>query len=176
MEETDGYNFSISWEMWQAFIVEHGSPVSIESPLQSYGVFFSYSAIQALPDGFRPIDDETGEEIFIRENAGVEFLAEYFLLSQIQVLQSQINEKLAEASAQGAVAERISVTVSLTTVAMLLATAMASRVNEREVMDEITVLRAEMGQEAVPVRDYSTMPILIVAIALALLGLYLALY
>jgi hypothetical protein len=175
-EQNEGYNFSISWQMWQAFISDHGSPAAIETPLQYYGTYFSYPAIQSLGYGLRPKDHETGAETFIREDAGVEFLSEYFLLSQIQTLQNQIKEKLDAASAQDTVAERISLAVSLTTVAMLLATAMASRVNEKEVMDEITVLRAEMGQQAAPMRDYGTVPILLVAVALALLGLYLALY
>ncbi|MFX1602204.1 MAG: hypothetical protein ACFFCK_01880 [Promethearchaeota archaeon] len=176
VEDVDGYDFSIPWEMWQGFTSEHGSPVMIQTPLQFYGTFFAYPAIQALPYGLRPVDHETGAETFIIENAGIEFLCEYFLLSQIQVVQGQINDKLDEANAQSAIAEKISLAVALTTVAMLLATAMASRVNEREVVSEIMALRKELGQEAAPVRDYGTVPILIVAIALALLGLYLALY
>ncbi len=175
-EESEGYDFSITWEMWTAFIDEHGSPVAIETPMEYYGMYFSYSAIQELPFLMRPHDRETGAEMFIREDAGVEFLCEYFLLSQIQDLQNQIDQKLDEANAQEAIAERISVTVSLSTVAMLLATAMASRVNEREVLNEVVTLRAEMGQEVVSERDYGTVPILIVALALALLGLYLALF
>jgi len=175
-EQNEGYNFSITWELWQAYISDHGSPVAIETPLQYYGTYFSYPAIQALPYGLRPKDHETGAETFIREDAGVEFLFEYFLLGQIQVLQSQINEKLDEAIAQDAVAERVSLTVSLTTVSLLLATAMASRVNEKEVVREIEALRAEMGQEVVSERDYTIVPILMVALALALLGLYLALF
>ncbi|UCH04308.1 MAG: hypothetical protein JSW05_12165 [Candidatus Thorarchaeota archaeon] len=175
-EDNEGYDFSITWELWQAFISDHGSPVTIQTTLQFHGAFFSYPAIQALPYGWRPMDHETGEETFTIESAGIEFLCEYFLLSQIQVLQYQIDQTLQEANAQGAIAEKISLAVSLTTVAMLLATAMASRVSEREVVSEIVTPRKEMGQDVGPVRDYGTVPILIVAIALALLGLYLALY
>ena len=175
-EDGEGYDFSITWERWQSFIYDYGSPVEIETPMEYYGSYFSYPAIQALPYQMRPQDHETGAESFIRENAGVEFLCECFLLSQIQVLQDQIDAKLDEANANEAVANRISVTVSLATVAMLLATAMANRVNERESIDEIVTLRAEMGQDVAVERDYSTVPILIVAIALALFGLYLALF
>ena len=175
-EENEGYDFSVTWEMWQAFTSEHGSPVAIQTPLQFYGGFFAYPAIQALPYAFRPVDHETGAETFIIENTGIEFFFEYFLLSQIQVVQDQIDEKLQEANSQSAIADKVSLAVALTTVAMLLATAMASRINEREVVSEVVALRKELGQDARLVRDYGTVPILIVAIALALLGLYLALY
>jgi len=175
-EDGEGYDFSVTWDMWTNFISEHGSPVKIETPTEYYGHFFSYPAIQALPYPMRPQDHETGAEMFIREDAGVEFLCEYFLLSQVQVLQDQIDGKLVEANTNEAMANRISVTVSLATVAMLLATAMANRANEREAIDEIVALRVEMGQEVALERDYSTVPILIVAIALALFGLYLLMF
>ncbi|MFX1560818.1 MAG: hypothetical protein ACFFBL_09535, partial [Promethearchaeota archaeon] len=127
-EDTEGYNFSITWQMWQSFETEAGSPVIVKTPEQYYGNLFAYDMIQARGEGFRPVDPETDEEIFIFENTGIEFFCEYFLLGQVQVLQSQITMMLNNVSQLESEADRISSSVGLITVAMLLATVMSSRI------------------------------------------------
>ncbi|MHA1966058.1 MAG: hypothetical protein ACXACG_16755 [Candidatus Thorarchaeota archaeon] len=175
-ENNEGYNFSITMQMWQAFETEVGSPVTIMTPEQRYGNYFSYDAIQTLPEGFRPHDPETGEEIFIVESAGVEFFCEYFLLSQVQSLQSQINLKLDMVSSLESITDRISSSVGLITVAMLLATVMSNRADKRKLEKEIVALRADLGKETKLDKDNLTMSILLIALFLAILGIYLALF
>jgi hypothetical protein len=175
-EDNEGYNFSITMQMWQAFETEVGSPVTIMTPEQHYGSYFSYDAIQALPEGLRPVDPETDEEIFIVESVGVEFFCEYFLLSQVQSLQSQINLKLDTVSSLESLTDKISSSVGLITVAMLLATVMSSRTDKRKLEKEIVALRADLGKETQFDKDNLTMSILLIALFLAILGIYLALF
>lgn len=172
-EENEGYNFSITMQMWQAFETEFGAPVTVKTPEQYYGHLFAYDMIQARGEGLRPVDPETDEETFIVESAGVEFFCEYFLLSQIQSLQSQITVMLNEVLQLESEAERISSSVGLITVAMLLATVMSSRIDEKKLENKIVALQVDMGKEAEIDRDVISMPILLVALVLAALGIYL---
>jgi len=172
-EDNEGYNFSITWQMWQAFETEFGEPVIVMTPEQYYGHFFAYDMIQARGEGLRPVDPETGEEIFIFENIGIEFFCESFLLSQVQLLQSQISVMLNEVSHLESEADRISSSVGLITVAMLLATVMSSRIDERKLENKIVALQIDMGKETEIDRDTISMLILIVALVLAAFGLYL---
>jgi hypothetical protein len=175
-EDNEGYNFSITMQMWQTFETEFGPPVTVLTPQQYYGHFFMYDLIQARGEGFRPVDPETDEEIFIIESAGVENFCEYFLLSQVQSLQSQINLKLDTVSSLESITDRISSSVGLITVAMLLATVMSSRVDKRKLEKEIVALRADLGKETQLDKDNLTMSILLIALFLAILGIYLALF
>ena len=175
-ENNEGYNFSITWQMWQSFETEFGSPVIVMTPEQYYGHFFAYDMIQALAEELRPVDPETNEEIFIFENIGIEFFCESFLLSQVQSLQSQISMMLNEVSQLESEADRISSSVGLITVAMLLATVMSSRIDERKLENQIVALEVVMGKETEIDRDVISMPILIVALVLAALGIYLMLF
>jgi len=175
-EDNEGYNFSITWQMWQAFETEFGSPVIVMTSEQYYGHFFAYDMIQARAEGLRPVDPETGEEIFIFENIGIEFFCEQFLLSQVQSLQSQISVMLNDVSQLESDADRISSSVGLVTVAMLLATVMSSRIDERKLENRIVSLQIEMGKEAEIDRDMISMPILLVALFLAVIGIYLLLF
>jgi hypothetical protein len=175
-EDNEGYNFSITWQMWHAFETEFGSPVMVMTPEQYYGHFFAYDMIQARGEGLRPVDPETDEEIFIFENIGVEFFCESFLLSQVQSLQNQITVMLNEVSHLESEVDRISSSVGLITVAMLLATVMSSRIDERKLETKIVALEVVMGKETEIDRDVLSMPILIVALVLAALGIYFLLF
>ena len=73
-------------------------------------------------------------------------------------------------------ADRISSSVGLITVAMLLATVMSSRIDERKLENQIVALEVVMGKETEIDRDVISMPILIVALVLAALGIYLMLF
>ena len=83
---------------------------------------------------------------------------------------------LNEVSQQESEADRISSSVGLITVAMLLATVMSSRIDERKLENQIIALEVVMGKETEIDRDVISMPILIVALVLAALGIYLMLF
>jgi hypothetical protein len=91
-------------------------------------------------------------------------------------LQSEINTKLNEVSTLESEAERISSSVGLITVAMLLATVMSSRIDERKLENRIVALEIGLGKETEIDRDVLSMPILLVALVLAALGIYLMLF
>ncbi len=175
-EDNEGYDFFISEQMWQSFQIQHGSPVTVMTPEQYYGSFFAYDSIQALPEGLRPNDPETGAETFIIESAGVEFFSEFFLLSQVQSLQSEINAKMTEVSLLESEIDRISSSVGLITVAMLLATVMSSRIDDKKLENQITSLRTELGKDARVEKDTLSLPILLIALLLAAFGVYLMLF
>jgi hypothetical protein len=175
-EDNEGYNFSITEQMWQTYETEHGSPVAIMTPEEYYGSLFAYDLIQALPEQLRPNNPELGEETFIVESAGIEFFCEYFLLSQVQSLQSQISMKLNEVSSLESEVDRISSSIGLVTVAMLLATIMSSRIDERKVENQIRTLRVELGRETQVDKDVLSLPILFIALILAALGIYLMMF
>ena len=175
-EDNEGYNFSITKQTWQTYETEHGSPVTIMTPEEYYGSLFAYELIQALPEQLRPNNPETGEEAFIVESAGVEFFCECFLFSQVQSLQDQISMRLNEVSSLEAEADRVSSSVGLVTVAMLLATVMSSRIDERKIENQIKKLRVELGVETQIDKDVLSLPILLVALILAALGIYLMMF
>ncbi len=175
-EENEGYNFFITEQKWQAFETDHGSPVTIMTAEQYYGHFFAYDSIQALPEELRPVDPETNEETFITESAGIEFFCEYFLLSQVQELQSQISENLNNVSLMESEAGRISSSVGIITVSMLLATVMSSRIDEKKLEKQIISLRADLGKEVEIDKDQLSIAILLVALILGALGIYLILF
>ena len=175
-EDVVGYNFSITLQMWQDFETEFGPAVTILTAEQHYGHLQAYDMIQARGEGFRPVDPETDEEIFIIESAGVEHFCEYFLFSQVITLQNQINAMLNEVSQLESEADRISSSVGLITVAMLLATVMSSRIDKRKLERMIVSLQADLGMEAEIDKDNISMVILLIALVLAALGIYLMMF
>ncbi|MFX1561282.1 MAG: hypothetical protein ACFFBL_11900, partial [Promethearchaeota archaeon] len=60
--------------------------------------------------------------------------------------------------------------------AMLLATVMSSRIDEKKLENKIVALETILGKETEIDRDVLSMPILIVALVLAALGIYLMLF
>ncbi|NVM56382.1 MAG: hypothetical protein HWN66_21975 [Candidatus Helarchaeota archaeon] len=171
-EETDGYDYIIPRELWDSYISVYGMPVVELTPSEWYGDFFSYDAIQALPLVERPRDPLFGE-MFVFESGGIEFLCDYFLFNPVRVLHDDINKKLNKAENLEAQASRIGLGVAMTTVAVVLSAAMANRLNQRKIEREFEKIREKEDRLAKKKRDLISIPILIIAIILSLLGVIL---
>ncbi len=72
--------------------------------------------------------------------------------------------------------DRISSSVGLITVAMLLATVMSSRIDDKKLENQITSLRTELGKDTRVGKDPLSLPILLIALLLAAFGVYLMLF
>ena len=169
-EENEGYDYAITWKMWQSFISESGLPVYIWNASEYYGGFFSYSAIQAHPLDLRPLDPDTGQEIFIFESGGIESVVDFFFLSQARALQDQINSKLDDANSLINQADRISLTLSLTTIGVIISTAMVNRLNQKKLEHEFAILNEKEGRPNEKKWDLISIPVLIIAIVLSIIG------
>ncbi len=173
LQENDGYDYRITLEMWQDYVTQFGLPVYIWNASEYYGNFFSYSVIQALPPDFRPYDPDSGFEIFIFEGGGIESIMDYFLYSQVRTLQDSINSNNKVVNTLESQTAFISLTVSLTTVSLVLSTAMITRLNHKKLEQEFEILKAKEGRELEGKRDALSIPVLIVAGILSILGILL---
>ncbi len=175
-QESDGYDYRITYEMWQMYNSLYGSPVYIWNASDYYGPYFSYSVIQALAPEFRPHDPDTGYEIFIFEGGGIESIMDFFLYDQVRDIQDEINEKSGRVNNLESQATYISLGVSLTTVSILLSTAMITRVNHKKIEHEFKLLKEKEGREVSIEHDYLSVPVLVIATFLSTLGIILAVF
>ncbi|MFW9824300.1 MAG: hypothetical protein ACFFE4_15260 [Candidatus Thorarchaeota archaeon] len=175
-QNSDGYDYRITYEMWQYYNNQFGSPVYIWNATDYYGLYFSYPLIQALAPEFRPHDPETELEIFIYEGGGIEGLMDFFLYNQVREIQDEINKKSGLVHSLESQATYISLGVSLTTVSMLLATAMITRINHKKVEHEFNILKEKDGREVRIQRDFLSIPVLVIAAILSVLGVFLAIF
>ena len=174
-QESDGYDYRITYEMWQTYNSSYGSPVYIWTAYDYYGLYFSYPAIQLLAPEFRPNDPDTGIELFIFEGGEIESILDYFLYTQIRGIQDQRNEKTENANILEAKASYISLGVSLTTISMVLASAMITRINYKKIEYEFMVLKEIEGRKEDIKPDLISIPILVIATILSILGMIFAL-
>jgi hypothetical protein len=175
LQENDGYDYRITYEMWQNYIDDFGLPVYIWNASEYYGPFFSYPIIQTLAPEFRPYDPDTGQEIFIFEGGGIEGVMDYFLYSQVRSTQDSINTNNKIINSIESQANFISLAVSLTTVSMVLSTAMITRLNNKKLEQEFETLKAKEGREPKAKRDILSIPVLVAAGILSTLAILLAL-
>lgn len=134
-EDVEGYDYNITYAQWQEYESEYvprlGPLVDILSASESYGHFFSYDYIQALPIEMRPTNVLTGGETFLRIGTGLTAKAEFFFMTPVNNLQEEITSKLELANSLEAQAQRVSVGVSLTTIALVLVTAIGNKIDRR---------------------------------------------
>ncbi|MFX0081810.1 MAG: hypothetical protein ACFE94_08660 [Candidatus Hodarchaeota archaeon] len=174
-EEADGYDYFITYEMWQTYNSLYGSPVYIWTAYDYYGLYFSYPLIQLKAPQFRPHDPDTSLEIFIFEGGGIESVLDYFLYTQIREIQDQKNFKSEKANILEAKASYISLGVSLTTISMVLASAMITRINHKKMEHEFAILKEIEGRKEEIKPDIISIPILVIATVLSILGMIFAL-
>ena len=172
-EAADGYHYRITWDMWQRYVDNKGLPIRFSNAYEAYGNLWSYSMIQSLPLAWHPYSPITGKEIFVRE-IGLIMALDFFLYSPIMLTQDVIAIKLYNARILESQAQYISLGVSLTTVSMVLASAMITRINHKKIEYEFTLLKEKEGKEVKRKPDILSIPVLIVAALLSTLGIILA--
>ena len=91
-------------------------------------------------------------------------------------LQNDINEKLNNAENLENQASRIALGVALTTVAVVLSTAMANRLNQRKIEHEFEKIKEKEGRLINKRHDLISIPVLIIATILSLVGVVFPLF
>lgn len=175
-KEDDGYDLIITWEMWSSYVSTYGLPVEVMTPTQYYGHFFSYDEIQSLPINSRPTDHATGKEIFIQPIHSVEFLCSYFLFEQVRNTQEEIDQMLKVFVNLEKQASSIGLGVAMTTIAVVLSAAMANRLNQKKIESEFEKIREKEERLIKKKRDLISIPVLIIATILSLLGVILPIF
>lgn len=84
--------------MWQNYFALYGAPFNVINAFSFYGDYFAYPEIQSRPLNERPINPSTGTEIFYEYIHAIASIDEYFLLTQVNEIQNQINLKLSKAN------------------------------------------------------------------------------
>ncbi|MFX0004574.1 MAG: hypothetical protein ACFE9C_13705 [Candidatus Hodarchaeota archaeon] len=172
-EEIIGYDYRITWEIWQSFLSFYGPPVYEMNASEAYGDFFSYDYIQSRPLVERPRDLKTNDEIFfkINQTGGWTFIniTDYFLLSPVISLQDKINSNLIELDKLEAEASIMAFGVTFTTVAVVISGVMANRISDKKLERQFEELKEERLRKKE--RDLISIPLLIIAAILCILGL-----
>ncbi len=174
-EEILGYDYRITWEIWQSFLSLYGPPVYEMNASEAYGNLFSYDYIQSRPLLQRPRDLKTGYETFfaINQSLGWTFIniTEYFLLSPDISLQDNIDSNLIEVDKLEAEASIMAFGVTFTTVAVVISGVVANRISDKKLERQFEELKEERLRKKE--RDLISIPILIIAAILCILGLIL---
>ena len=170
-ENDDGYDYAIT----HAQFIEYNTNVAVNpsiGPLvqlrdsaDEYGNFFSYDYIQALPFEARPMI--TDDEKFISPGIAYEAKADYFFYTPVHNLQRNITALLEEADILETESQQISLGVSMTTIAVVLATAMASRIEQQMLEHNIAVILKGDSAKRVKI-DMLGIVLLILALFLAI--------
>ncbi|MGY5881318.1 MAG: hypothetical protein RTV31_13780 [Candidatus Thorarchaeota archaeon] len=177
-EEEDGFDYNITYNQWLEYETDYapqlGSLVTVYNSTEYYGGYFSYDYIQSLPAGARPINYVTGGETFVRIGTGITAKCEFFFYTPVRILQDDITARLELANSLESLAKRLSLGVSLTTVAMILATAVASRFDQHIVNEKLKTLLKEEGEVRVST-DIFGIVLLVLAILLVVATVYIPL-
>lgn len=147
-EEDDGFDYNITYDQWleyqSDYVSQLGPLVTIANSTEFYGGFFSYDYIQSLPADARPKNYVTGGETFVWIGTGVSAKCEFFFYTPVRILQDDITARLELANTLESQVKQLSLGVSLTTVAMILATAVAGRFDQHSISEKLkTLLREE---------------------------------
>ncbi|MFX0037561.1 MAG: hypothetical protein ACFE9I_18220 [Candidatus Hermodarchaeota archaeon] len=104
-EQIAGFDYRITWEIWESFITTYGPQIYEINASEAYGHLHSFDDIQTRPlegpnEPLRPKDLKTGKEIFfdINQTVNLNFgqITDFFLFSPVVSLQEEINLKLIE--------------------------------------------------------------------------------
>ncbi len=175
-KEDDGYDLIINWEMWSSYVSTYGLPVEVMTPAEYYGNFFSYDDIQSLPFEYRPIDYLTMKEIFFKPIHWVDYICRYFLFEQVRSTQEEIDQMLEVFVNLEAQASSIGLGVAMTTIAVVLSAAMANRLNQKKIESEFEKIREKEERLIKKKHDLISIPVLIIATILSLLGVILPIF
>lgn len=173
-KEDDGYDLIITWERWSSYVDTYGLPVKELTPAEFYGNFSSYDEIQSLE--YRPIDLYSDQEIFSKPIHWVESVIRYFLFDQVMSTQEEIDQMLEEYVNLETQASSVGLGVAMTTIAIVLSTAMANRLNQKKIENEFEKIREKEERLIKKKHDLISIPVLIIATILSLLGVILPLF
>jgi hypothetical protein len=176
----EGYYLSIAYDgqtSWSEFILD-GVPIEIMTPFEFYGDFHCYEELQALPLNERPQNNYDygygyGEEEFIQITGWVPNMLEYFLGYELTEYNQEIITLRSEITALESLMSRIGLGVSLTAIAVILSAAMGNRIDQRKTDHNFDVLKEKEGIRVEKKRDLISVPVLIIATVVSLLGVIL---
>jgi hypothetical protein len=179
--EGEGYTLVISESRWNEWNSEYGIPIEVMTPFEYYGQFESYEDIQALPLDGRPQNYlfnhlGYGQEEFPRIVGWVPDMFPFFLGYELSEYNQEIITLRSEITILETLISRIGLGVSLTAVAVILSSAMGNRINQRKTDRNFEILKQKEGIRIEKKKDLISIPVLIIATLVSLLGIILPMF
>jgi hypothetical protein len=171
-EAEDGYDLVVTKAYWDYLVSNWNVPYAVETAQQFYGYFATFDRLQDCI--CKPLNPVSGDESFLQFRMLPDQVIDILLFDQARQLNIEANHKLVESEELESQANRISLGVSIVTVAVVISSAMANRVSELIAEEEFAEIKATLKKDEtllIKRKDFISIPVLIIAATLPVFGI-----